>query len=156
MQVWSTAHEYFTCNHIVFPLTFKIVLACGGNGRGRGIVGRIGRRSPVLAAATRKVATTNFAFHSISLASGMPEKQFESMRLFASVSVCGCVFACVQEVILDSAAFGGSFSCRSPRFLLAPLLSLIVDAVFSLTEFRLPELWEIYAAVWGIAVARAN
>lgn len=49
LQVWSTAHEYFTCNHIVFPLTFKIVLACGGNGRGRGIVGRIGRRSPVLA-----------------------------------------------------------------------------------------------------------
>lgn len=127
MQVWSTPHEYFTCNHIVFPLTFKIVLACGGNGRGRGIVGRFGRRRlPVLAAAdaaaTRKVATTNFGFHSISLASGMPEKQFESMRLFASVSVClsvcVCVFACVQEVILDSAAFGGSFSCRSPRFLL--------------------------------------
>lgn len=123
MQVWSTPHEYFTCNHIVFPLTFKIVLACGGNGRGRGIVGRFGRRRlPVLAAAdavaTRKVATTNFGFHSISLASGMPEKQFESMRLFASVSVCLCVFACVQEVILDSAAFGGSFSCRSPRFLL--------------------------------------
>lgn len=100
LQVWSTAHEYFTCNHIVFPLTFKIVLACGGNGRGRGIVGRIGRRLPVLAAAdaaaTRKVATTNFAFHSISLASGMPEKQFESMRLFASVSVWLCVCVCLR------------------------------------------------------------
>lgn len=50
LSVWQVAsrrcpylpHEYFTCNHIVFPLTFKIVLACGGNGRGRGIAGRFG------------------------------------------------------------------------------------------------------------------
>lgn len=49
-------------------------------------------------AATRKVATTNFGFHSISLGSGMPEKQFESMRLFASVCRCVCVcLVCVSR-----------------------------------------------------------
>lgn len=85
---------------LFFPLTFKIVLACGGNGRvgvwayGRGKV--VGFAAGA-AAATRKLAASNFW---LSLNFAGRKKQFESRRTAVCVRVrerhCVCVCVCVN------------------------------------------------------------